>query len=1276
MSVLPSNTARFPLLTLIVLVIVYLGFELLFYVTTPESKDARQIAIQNTETAADAFSDFTARFERDNSRLADAIGQMLTEGADPELINEVIKEEYRFWGTSVFIEDSLMFWSGFPKGEYRPGPPDERLPFRMDVIKDRNVVYLLGEKSFRSEYKDDEVTVRLVTLSRIKQKNTLKIGGQSEVTTTDVLNLTLSYPVYFSFFDPVPDNTLYQSDVLIPGSTTSGTIYTLEADFSDYLNARTQSALGWRYVFLVLILLAGGISVIKTAPTVSSLYSFTVQSVIILIGWIFFHWLVSFFDVHNLFARPDETLPLIKLGLNAVFAGLFTFSLISFLKSEYRPAQLLSGYRSVVLSLLFGFLSSLFLVMLVMGLYEIPETANISLLNLGLVPQLNVLLFYFFSGFLFVAVLSSVGSLLLLGIRYSTISVLNLVACKTSGFLTGIAIWYFNDIPNHHLLYYASGVFFLTLMLSFILWRRKKRWSLFSRLRMLLAACFAGALLSYIPSILGEVSHRDALLKQAARDFATEDEALIDEITISMLINLEQQLSGLQLQDVQQQKSFLESYFEDAVEAQIVDEWQSFSFSVQLVDNEGDPLAEYTTNLNAPGWTKTFDVFSLEIPFEEERIRRDRLRPVVRENPLERSSSEYSIYRQAWIPFFASPDDDTRLGWIISSVYKERPQYQKPFRAVIYYSSASDIGHTIHLDEYSNGSPARSAVVGIPLEVPGYSSLSEEIKARLDASGELSRTNTINGVEVKEYFLETGAEGVIRAASLATSPANHLYSVLRFFFSLLIVNFLLSLLFTAKSGFRIIGYNKKFKDRLIDRFILASLTCLLALVGGATFTISKQNMQAVRDDLSSRLESLSTSVAQADSLSKRTVLFEAASLLNADAILYSELEQAASTAPQIFTQNILPSRLPWEVYHALADEGREEEIISYSFGDQQLLLGFKPVSESGKRSEVVAIPTFLQAPKFNEQLLSTTSLLIALFVVIFGVFIAAATLIANQLTTPLEELNEGIKTISSGNLDTTLPVKSDDEIGALTKAYNIMVFRLKELQQNLVEAEREAAWKEMAQQVAHEIKNPLTPMKLNLQHLERQIKNPDIPAGQLKEQISRINQNLIEQIESLSRIASDFSKFARPIEQEFHTLSLSDILRQVIELYSHEEDIDLKADLGEGEILVSGVKEELRRAFINLIKNAIEAMPEGGTIRVGATLHAKEVEVSIADTGQGIPEENKNLIFVPNFSTKTSGTGLGLAITKKIIEEHAGSITFESRKGEGTAFSVRLPLAD
>lgn len=168
---------------------------------------------------------------------------------------------------------------------------------------------------------------------------------------------------------------------------------------------------------------------------------------------------------------------------------------------------------------------------------------------------------------------------------------------------------------------------------------------------------------------------------------------------------------------------------------------------------------------------------------------------------------------------------------------------------------------------------------------------------------------------------------------------------------------------------------------------------------------------------------------------------------------------------------------------------------------------------------------------------------------------------------------------------------------------------------------------------------------------------------------------MIEQIESLSQIASDFSKFARPSEQEFQPVEINNLLTSVKELYDAEDKLDIKITLHENELWIDGVKDELRRGLINLVKNANEAMPDGGTITLNSTMdsHKNLVSVSVEDTGKGIPKESRDQIFVPNFSTKSSGTGLGLAITKKIIEEHKGEISFTSDKGKGTTFVILLP---
>ena len=216
----------------------------------------------------------------------------------------------------------------------------------------------------------------------------------------------------------------------------------------------------------------------------------------------------------------------------------------------------------------------------------------------------------------------------------------------------------------------------------------------------------------------------------------------------------------------------------------------------------------------------------------------------------------------------------------------------------------------------------------------------------------------------------------------------------------------------------------------------------------------------------------------------------------------------------------------------------------------------------------------------------------------------------------------------------------------------------------------------MAQQVAHEIKNPLTPMKLNLQHLDRQIRDSNISHEDLKEKIAKINKNMIDQIESLSKIASDFSNFAQPMAQEFTKIDINSILEHVAELYSNERSITIKLDLNQNPLLINGAKDELQRVFINLVKNGIEAIPktQKGIISIKSWQTNYKVNIEISDDGEGISEENLGSIFVPNFSTKSSGTGLGLAITRKIVEEHDGKISFTSVIGEGTTFSLSFDL--
>tara|TARA_B110000971_G_scaffold212951_1_gene243107 strand:- start:328 stop:1050 length:723 start_codon:yes stop_codon:yes gene_type:complete len=235
-----------------------------------------------------------------------------------------------------------------------------------------------------------------------------------------------------------------------------------------------------------------------------------------------------------------------------------------------------------------------------------------------------------------------------------------------------------------------------------------------------------------------------------------------------------------------------------------------------------------------------------------------------------------------------------------------------------------------------------------------------------------------------------------------------------------------------------------------------------------------------------------------------------------------------------------------------------------------------------------------------------------------------------------------------------------------------MVMELEESANQMAESEREGAWREMAKQVAHEIKNPLTPMKLSVQHLQRAYTNG--PSEKLDVLFAKTSKLIIEQIESLSNMASEFSNFAQMPEDKFEEFNISTILVGTTDLFKQSENADIKAKVAPN-VYVNADPEQVRRVFNNLIKNAIQAIPEERSGKVEIELKALKstVRITIKDNGKGIPKENYKKVFVPNFSTKNSGMGLGLAICRKIVETAKGNISFTSDLNEGTTFTVILP---
>ena len=237
-----------------------------------------------------------------------------------------------------------------------------------------------------------------------------------------------------------------------------------------------------------------------------------------------------------------------------------------------------------------------------------------------------------------------------------------------------------------------------------------------------------------------------------------------------------------------------------------------------------------------------------------------------------------------------------------------------------------------------------------------------------------------------------------------------------------------------------------------------------------------------------------------------------------------------------------------------------------------------------------------------------------------------------------------------------------------------MVRKLEESAVALAKSEREGAWREMARQVAHEIKNPLTPMKLSIQYLQKAIDNN---SQNVKEMASSVARTLVEQIDHLSKIASDFSQFANIGNPKKEVFDLHEMLYSLTSLYETTENLLFKWVPVYHRIMVYADKTQLNRLFTNLLQNALEACDskEGKrVISVSEELREESILVKVTDNGEGIPLEMRSKIFIPNFTTKSSGTGLGLAMSKTIVEQAKGRIWFETVEGTGTTFFVELPI--
>jgi len=331
------------------------------------------------------------------------------------------------------------------------------------------------------------------------------------------------------------------------------------------------------------------------------------------------------------------------------------------------------------------------------------------------------------------------------------------------------------------------------------------------------------------------------------------------------------------------------------------------------------------------------------------------------------------------------------------------------------------------------------------------------------------------------------------------------------------------------------------------------------------------------------------------------------------------------------------------------------------------------LNNEGQEIAIINIPYNLENSNDKSDLAPFLTTLLEIYAFLLIGASLLAYLLSNYITKSLREIANKLKEVKINKKNLLIHWKGEDEIGALVDEYNSMIEELESSTEKLAKSERESAWREMARQVAHEIKNPLTPMRLSVQHLERALDKND-PA--FKKKLSKFSAKMVQQIDTLTSIANEFSNFAQMPKATISEIDIKEVLRTTCELFSETVEVDVVFETNDpNQVIILGDKEQLNRVFSNLIKNAIQAIPDDrrGVIKVGLVPKGNAYLIFVKDNGTGITTEIEKKIFSPNFTTKSTGAGLGLAMVKQIVDNHTGQIYFETQIGEGTTFYVELP---
>ncbi|MFD2933508.1 sensor histidine kinase [Spirosoma flavum] len=591
-----------------------------------------------------------------------------------------------------------------------------------------------------------------------------------------------------------------------------------------------------------------------------------------------------------------------------------------------------------------------------------------------------------------------------------------------------------------------------------------------------------------------------------------------------------------------------------------------------------------------------------------------------------------------------------------------------------------------HADKHSVGQPQKHQLL--------YSTGSYNYDRKLDLLLLDNPALFANGLSTNGYqhIAKRGQDGRIVVVSSAEYPFGNIFSNFSFLYLLLVLTVIVVILgYAINYGFSqfSINYSTRIQILLNVAFFLPLLFVIVIIVNvissnyitnqESTYISNTRNIAAnfltyLDEHLHAQKRSKASMEEELSKIARDADID--INLFDTQGRLYT------STRPLIYESGYLSKYINPEAFIHIIEDKENERLLNESLGSKQYRTAYAGIkSYDGRLLGVLSIPYFYARPELDRQIIEVIASALSIFTALFLFFLILSYFASHVLTKPLRLLTQKIRKTNLELPNDPLPWQSDDEIGLLIREYNRMLVKLEESKQALAQTEKQSAWREMAKQVAHEIKNPLTPMKLTLQHLQRTFPNTSESSAGANDPARRIIlrtfDSLLDQIDNLSDIATSFSEFAKMPLPKKEVFEVTGVFNKTVDLYADDKRISLHRQITEGPVMAIGDRQLIGRILTNLLINAIQSVPPGRkpVIDIKLYTNADNVQIEIHDNGAGIPEAIRSKVFLPNFSTKRGGSGLGLAIAKRGVEHAGGTIWFETTEDVGSSFFVSLPLA-